>query len=111
MLRQTLDAAARKSPKFRRFMMKSVYESLVKLDRTREITYMNYGYSDIDPKPNGPQLDDEDNRYCIQLYHHVAAAIDLTDKDVVEVGSGRGGGASYIRRYLNPRSVLGIDFS
>ena len=51
------------------------------------------------------------NRYCIQLYHHVVAAIDLSGKDVVEVGSGRGGGAFHITRYLKPRSMVGIDFS
>jgi ubiquinone/menaquinone biosynthesis C-methylase UbiE len=29
----------------------------------------------------------------------------------LEVGSGRGGGASYVSRYLQPRSVTGLDFS
>jgi ubiquinone/menaquinone biosynthesis C-methylase UbiE len=29
----------------------------------------------------------------------------------LEVGSGRGGGASYISRYLQPRSMTGMDFS
>src|SRR5690349_17977148 len=102
MLRQTLDATARVSPRFRRFLMKSVYESLVMLDRNREITYMNYGYSGLNGTPTDLPLRDieHENRYSIQLYHHVAAAIDLTGKDVVEVGSGRGGGASYITRYL-----------
>jgi ubiquinone/menaquinone biosynthesis C-methylase UbiE len=47
----------------------------------------------------------------IQLYHHVASAVDLRGLDVLEVGSGRGGGCSYIARYLKPRSLLGIDFS
>src|SRR5215831_1065615 len=113
MLRQTLDAAARFSPRFRRFMMKSVYESLVILDRNREITYMNYGYADLDASPTELPLTDveRENRYSIQLYHHVATAIDVAGKDVVEVGSGRGGGASYITRYLRPNSMIGIDFS
>src|SRR5258708_37571463 len=113
MLRQTFDAVARVSPRFRRFMMKSWYETLVVLDRDREITYMNYGYSELNGTNYELELSDAEqlNRYCIQLYHHVAAAIDLTGKDVVEVGSGRGGGASYITRYLKPRSMIGIDFS
>jgi ubiquinone/menaquinone biosynthesis C-methylase UbiE len=113
MLRRTFDVAARVSPKFRRFMMKSWYETLVVLDRERDITFMNYGYSGIDSSPHEISLNDGEqaNRYCIQLYHHVAAAIDLSGKDVVEVGSGRGGGASYIARYLRPRSMKGIDFS
>jgi ubiquinone/menaquinone biosynthesis C-methylase UbiE len=112
MLRRTFDVAARASPKFRRLMMKSWYETLVVLDRERDITFMNYGYSNLNGAGDLPLRDNEqENRYCIQLYHHVAAAIDLKDKDVVEVGSGRGGGAAYIARYLGPRSMKGIDFS
>lgn len=113
MLRRAFDALARVSPQFRRFMMKSWYETLVVLDRDRDITFMNYGYAGLDDSKNEIALNDEDqaNRYCIQLYHHVVASIDLREKDVVEVGSGRGGGASYITRYLGPRSMRGIDFS
>src|SRR5260370_5390435 len=113
MLRRTFDVAARVSPKFRRLMMKSWYETLVVLDRERDITFMNYGYSGLDSSPGEISINDGEqvNRYCIQLYHHVAGAIDLSGKDVVEVGSGRGGGASYIARYLGPRSMTGVDFS
>ncbi|HVS82210.1 MAG TPA: class I SAM-dependent methyltransferase [Pyrinomonadaceae bacterium] len=113
MLRRTFDVMARASPQFRRLMMKSWYETLVVLDRERDIIFMNYGYSGIDESANEIALNggEQVNRYCIQLYHHVAAAIDLKGKDVVEVGSGRGGGASYITRYLRPRSMRGIDFS
>ncbi|SRR5712691_3528939 len=113
MLRRTFDVVARVSPQFRRLMMKSWYETLVVLDRKRDITFMNYGYSGLDTSTSEISLNDGEqaNRYCIQLYHHVAAAIDLKGKDVVEVGSGRGGGASYIARYLGPRSMKGIDFS
>ena len=86
MLRRTFDVAARVSPKFRRLMMKSWYETLVVLDRERDITFMNYGYSGLDSAPSEIPLNDGEqaNRYCIQLYHHVAAAIDLSNKDVVE---------------------------
>ncbi len=113
MLRRTFDVAARASPKFRRLMMRSWYETLVVLDRQRDITFMNYGYSGLDSTPDEISLSDAEqaNRYCVQLYHHVAAAIDLSGKDVVEVGSGRGGGASYVARNLKPRSMKGIDFS
>lgn len=73
---------------------------------------MNYGYSDRDPANTlslGPA--ESTNRYAIQLYHHLAASIDLNDKEVVEIGSGRGGGAAYVNRTFNPRSMLGIDIS
>ncbi len=113
MLKLTFDAVARVSPSFRRFLMRSWYETLVMLDRERDITFMNYGYAGLDPDASEITLNDREqvNRYCIQLYHHVVAAIDLSGKDVVEVGSGRGGGAFHITRYLKPRSMVGIDFS
>jgi ubiquinone/menaquinone biosynthesis C-methylase UbiE len=71
---------------------------------------MNYGYAkdgffpDLFPE-------DEIERYPIHLYHHTVTQTNVTNKVVLEVGSGRGGGASYISRYLNPRSVTGIDIS
>lgn len=94
-------------------MMRTWYESLVVLDRDKQITFMNYGYSELDPGENPLLLSDEEgvNRYAIQLYHHVAAAIDLRDLEVVEIGSGRGGGAAYISRNLKPKSMRGIDIS
>jgi ubiquinone/menaquinone biosynthesis C-methylase UbiE len=41
----------------------------------------------------------------------VTSVIDLTDLDVLEIGSGRGGGASYVARYLKPKALTGVDFS
>jgi len=73
---------------------------------------MNYGYIDLNGElPLELNPDDEEDRYFIQLYHHVATAVDIQGKDVLEVGSGRGGGASYVKRYLKPRTVLGIDIA
>jgi ubiquinone/menaquinone biosynthesis C-methylase UbiE len=54
---------------------------------------------------------DERDRLCIQLYLYAIDNCDLRDRDALEVGSGRGGGASYISRYLQPRSMTGMDFS
>src|SRR6266436_1961233 len=113
MLTKIFNWAIHFSPRLGRAMIRSWYQMLVVLDREREISFMNYGYADIDPSATQLQLSDsgDKNRFCIQLYHHVAGAVDLSGKDVVEVGSGRGGGASYIARYLRPRSMKGIDFS
>jgi len=47
----------------------------------------------------------------MQLYEAVVAGVDLSGKDVLEVGSGRGGGASFVTRYLSPATMHGIDFS
>lgn len=73
---------------------------------------MNYGYESCDQPLAIPlKKEEERDRYMIQLYHHVASAVDLSDKEVVEVGSGRGGGSSYIKRYLKTKTMLGIDYS
>ena len=71
---------------------------------------MNYGYD----SPNiDLELDQEDEheRFSIQLYDYVSSHTDIKDKTVLEVGSGRGGGAAYIAKYLEPLSVTGIDIS
>jgi len=113
MLTNIFNRAVHISPRLGRAMIRSWYQMLVVLDREREISFMNYGYADIDPSAKELKLTDteSENRFCIQLYHHVAGAVDLSGKDVVEVGSGRGGGASYIARHLRPSSMLGIDLS
>jgi ubiquinone/menaquinone biosynthesis C-methylase UbiE len=73
---------------------------------------MNYGYAPLEPAPALLlQPSDEPDRLCIQLYQHAVGVVALQEKDVLEVGSGRGGGAFYVSRYLRPRSVTGLDFS
>ncbi len=89
------------------------YQYLSRLDKNGAVTLMNYGYVDLDPdaRPIPLDVESESNRYCLQLYHKVASAIELSGLDVLEVGSGRGGGAAYIKRYLDPRSLTGVDYS
>jgi SAM-dependent methyltransferase len=88
------------------------YETLGARIRAPEWAFMNYGYAPADGGPV-PRLDavDEADRYCIQLYDRAIGPVDLAGKDVLEVGSGRGGGTSYIARYLGPRTTTGLDFS
>ncbi len=89
------------------------YEYLSKIDSEAKILFMNYGWADLDPEASWLLLNenDESYRYCIQLYNHVTSAIDLDGKDVLEVGCGRGGGASFIMRYLAPNSMVGVDIT
>jgi SAM-dependent methyltransferase len=73
---------------------------------------MNYGFAPLQPVPAlRLAASDESDRLCIQLYQHALGAVVVRDKDVLEVGSGRGGGASYVGRYLRPLSVTGLDLS
>ena len=89
------------------------YESLARLDRDADMVFMNYGWADPDDESQELTLEpqDEPDRFCIQFYQRVAGAVDLRGRDVLEVGSGRGGGASYIMRYLEPNSMTGLDLA
>jgi SAM-dependent methyltransferase len=97
----------------RRFVWQACYEALAKRVPTPDWAFMNYGYAAAPADLGMPPLRscDERDRLCIQLYFHAIDHSDLRDRDVLEVGSGRGGGASYISRYLQPRSMTGMDFS
>ncbi|MDZ4816045.1 MAG: class I SAM-dependent methyltransferase [Verrucomicrobiota bacterium] len=98
------------SPTVKGFIWKQWYQHLAGY-HIPDWTFMNYGFMAVDEKPLVLDPDDEVNRYFIQLYHHVATGTDLKNLNVLEVGSGRGGGASYVTRYLGPHSVTGLDFS
>ncbi len=55
--------------------------------------------------------EDEKNRACIQLYHHVATQVSLAGKKVLEVSCGHGGGASYLVRTLKPQNYTALDLN
>lgn len=101
------------SPWLKRILWRRWYQILAGRYRQTDWTFMNYGYAEIDPeaKPLCLEAADEPDRCSIQLYHHVASAVDLRGKTVLEVGSGRGGGSSYVARYLKPARMVGVDYS
>ena len=72
---------------------------------------MNYGFVPAGGVRLALEPLDERDRLCIQLYHRVASAADLVGRDVLEVGSGRGGGASFVARYHRPHQLAAVDFS
>lgn len=72
----------------------------------------------------------EEEKFPAQLYHYVATGrshdnseltllytiglgkfSNLSNKTVLEVGSGRGGGLSYVAIQLGPKLCVGVDFS
>ena len=87
------------------------YEFLAGLHRTGDWSFMNYGYAAIPADPIVLDSADEANRYSVQLYHTVVNGVNLESRRVLEVGSGRGGGAAYIKRYQKPAAMVGVDFS
>lgn len=89
---------------------KTVYWAVNKLDKYEEVHFMNFGYNDPE-KVLSLEPGDETNRYSIQLYQHLTDMIELNDKDIVEIGSGRGGGLNYLAKKYSVNSLKGIDLS
>lgn len=89
------------------------YDLLARSDSDGDLLLMNYGY--VPPLENQQYLEldwaDEPFRYPLQLYDHVVSRIDLAEKDVLEVGCGRGGGAAFLAARYKPLSLIGIDLS
>lgn len=70
---------------------------------------MNYGYAPLDGQ--APVAKAEDAGYGLQLYAKTASGGELTEKDVLEVGCGRGGGAAFIHERFSPRTMTGVDLA
>lgn len=86
------------------------YSYVSKVDKNAEVTFMNYGYS---KNNHSIELEEKDrlNRYSSQLYQFVAGSVEIEGKDILEIGCGRGGGLSYVSRYMSPKSAIGLDLS
>ncbi|NER23669.1 MAG: methyltransferase domain-containing protein [Symploca sp. SIO1C2] len=101
------------SPKLKRGLWRWWYQFMAKSYQKPDVQFMNYGFSDLNSELGSVPLKEKDEpyRYCIQLYHYVATATEVKGKQVLEVGSGRGGGAAYIAGYLEPSTIIGVDFA
>ncbi len=90
-----------------------MYSGISVMMKPDDSAFLNYGFSPVDADAERLRLDagDEPDRYSIQLYHRVASAWPIAGRDVVEVGCGRGGGASFVVRTFRPASYTGIDLS
>ncbi|WP_317150791.1 phthiotriol/phenolphthiotriol dimycocerosates methyltransferase [Mycobacterium sp. 29Ha] len=90
---------------------KYIYRHFSRSRAHNDVLFLNAGYEE-DPPMALPLADsDELYRPCIQLYYRTATQADLTDKKVLEVGCGHGGGASFLTRTLHPASYTGLDLN
>ena len=85
------------------------YQRLAKAKAWGDFGFMNYGF--IDDDQPALELEDEPDRLFIQLYHMNIRDLELSGKQVLEVGSGRGGGAHWVARTYAPESLTGLDYS
>ena len=98
-------------PGFKKNLWRALYNYLARSQRADDWTFMNYGYATSGANSLALDPSDEPERFSLQLYHHVTSSVNLEGHTVVEVGSGRGGGASFVKRYLRPRRMIGLDLS
>jgi SAM-dependent methyltransferase len=97
-------------PRVRRWVWGLWYPFLTKRLRKDGVVFLNYAFEE-EGEPLTLELEDEPNRACIQLYHHVASQVELKGKDVLEVSCGHGGGAEWLTRTLLPSSYIGMDLN
>lgn len=97
---------------FKRLNAKITYELLAKRVPAEDWQFMNYGYV---PNENEPPIslpdDPKIQKYPMQMYHYLAAKAEIKGKTVLEVGSGRGGGARYVAGSFQPASYTGMDIA
>ena len=101
-----------RSGKFQQVFWHWAYNKLASLNTSNTWTCMNYGYYE---PPSIFITEKSDEVFCLQLYHIVASAFrtikSFEGLDIIEVGSGRGGGLAYLTRTFNPKSAIGVDLS
>jgi ubiquinone/menaquinone biosynthesis C-methylase UbiE len=97
---------------FKRLNAKVTYELLAKRIPAEDWQFMNYGYApDTDEPPVSLPDDPKVQKFPMQMYHYLAAKAELRGKRVLEVGSGRGGGARYVAGAFQPASYTGMDIA
>jgi SAM-dependent methyltransferase len=107
---EDITPALRDSPTDRRNQVwRDWYDSLINQLENRDYRFMNYGYIGLEKLELEPA--DEANRIFIELYQLTLGDTDLTGKDVLDISSGLGGGASWISRWRQPASLIGMDIS
>jgi ubiquinone/menaquinone biosynthesis C-methylase UbiE len=97
--------------RIRKLIWQLWYPFLTRRLHGKEVLFLNYAYEEAPPMGIPLSPDDEPNRACIQLYHHVATLTPLQGKNVLEVSCGHGGGAAYLARALQPRRYTALDLN
>lgn len=114
MIAKSFIFVASRFPKFKRFFWRPVYNLLAKRFPVDFWQFMNYGYApppDTFEPPLSLPATYEFQRFPLQMYHYLALKDSLEGKHVLEVGSGRGGGANYLYHHFHPVSYTGIDYA
>lgn len=98
---------------FKRFNARLTYEVLAKYVPSADWHFMNYGYvPDSEEKLNNVSLFDVNHQHQpAAMYHYLACKVPVADKVVLEIGSGRGGGANYVTKHFRPKQYIAVDIA
>jgi ubiquinone/menaquinone biosynthesis C-methylase UbiE len=97
---------------FKRLNAKVTYEVLAKYIPAEDWHFMNYGYEPSSEERMGARATEvKSQQYSANMYHYLGCKQQIADKNILEVGSGRGGGARYISQHFKPSSYIGIDIA
>lgn len=99
------------SPRWRPAIARGWYQMLAAKAKQERWSFINYGFAPEDGSRLVLLPGDEPDRCSIELYARVVSPVNMAGARVLEVGSGRGGGASYLARYHHPAHVIGVDFA
>ena len=95
----------------RKGIWKLWYPFLTRRLRGQDVLFLNYAFETDPPMGIPLAAEDEPDRACIQLYHHVGMQVNFHNKEVLEVSCGHGGGASYLTRAQKPATYTGLDLN
>jgi ubiquinone/menaquinone biosynthesis C-methylase UbiE len=95
----------------RKALWKLWYPLLTRRLQGEDVLFLNYAYEEEPPMGIPLSPEDETNRACIQLYHHVATQAPLRGKNILEISCGHGGGASYLVRGFQPQRYTALDLN
>lgn len=97
---------------FKRLNAKITYGLLAKHIPIADWQFMNYGYvPNINEGPLAVEVCPKAQLYPLQMYHYLTLKAEIEGKHILEVGSGRGGGAKHIAEVMKPASYTGMDIA
>src|SRR4051812_41665664 len=97
---------------FKRLNAKVTYGLLAKYIPMADWQFMNYGYIPNDNERSLEVPDCTNNQiYPLQMYYYLSVKTEIKGMHVLEVGSGRGGGAKHIAAAMKPASYTGMDIA
>ncbi|MCW3018188.1 MAG: Methyltransferase type 11 [Solirubrobacterales bacterium] len=88
-------------------LWRSFYELTSRRGNESSVTLLNYGYAASEETQRGEGEDD----LGMALYAAVAGAAELSGKQALEVGCGRGGGSAFVFERFEPSSLTGVDLA